>query len=433
MTTNNRRRRIKVAAVGAFLSFDVRISVYLEALKQSLADRVAFIILNTAAPRHILPDLRLTTLVIQAPPDCQDIFPTNCEPGTAAASGLPDPNLDCLAWARDSLQLVYPRLTRSSATNYAAAFYRYAMEFLEDWRPALLLIWNQFVPFHYVLGELAKARGLRVIYMEYGVLPGSFSFDRAGQVGESFPAARPDEFNRLEILPADEQRMARHLEALRLSGRSHRPQPTVPGPGSLLAALNPGRPTIFYAGQSDGDAGLAPYTVRARHSHSPLFADSLEALYALDQLAYRNKWNLIFKPHPIVWRKGSQPLKRDLKATLVLPEADINVLIDRADLITTIVSQCSYLALIRQKPVLMMGYNALKCSGAVYRGWSLETLEQEFQRALAGGYRQEMKSAFLRHAARLARHYLYADHPEGREPYAGTVEDCAAHLLDWAD
>lgn len=46
--------------------------------------------------------------------------------------------------------------------------------------------------------------------------------------------------------------------------------------------------------------------------------------------------------------------------TIIANNVDINKLIDLATVCVTILSQAAYVALIREKPVVMLGYNQLK-------------------------------------------------------------------------
>lgn len=423
-----------VMAVGAFLSFDRRVCLYLEDLAFRLSGHCPMVVVNEAADRHLLPGVSLKAPVLTVPPLVQDVYPRN-----EAAGGRRLPALErCLAdnpflvRAADIFLATWNHLTRKTAEYYVYVYYKYMVRLLDVHRPRVLMLWNKFAAFHYLLDQEARRRCLRVVYMEYGPLPGSLAFDTLGQTGESFPAAERSRFNSLKISSSDLEIMQGHLQWLRLTRFSRRRQPPPMSAETFERGLKPGRPVIFYAGQNDPDAGLVPYDELARDSHSPAFASSLEALSALDRLAERQDWNLIYKPHPIVVFKRSQPLDNlALKRAVVIEKGPIKDFIDRADLLVTISSKSAYDALIHHKPVVTMGYTPLRASGAVYEVFGSDRLEPVLKKALRCGLTPGQKRAFIRHAARMARHYLYADEAQGGlTVYAKTIDDLADLVLE---
>ena len=68
-------------------------------------------------------------------------------------------------------------------------------------------------------------------------------------------------------------------------------------------------------------------------------------------------------------------------------------------------SQVSYLALIREKPVVMLGYIQLRQQGCTYEAFERDRIEEILSEAI----REEMREAFTCHVARLEKAYLYDD------------------------
>jgi len=412
----------KILAVGSFISFDPQICSYLDELNRRLGDAADLLIINTAAQRHWLRDLRLETQSLLVPDICQDVWPSIINyriPETLAAAFKTD---EYLSLAAERLLSSYPRLDHYSAEYYVYMFRKHACRLLDKYRPVAIMLWNRHLPFHFVWDQIAKERGIRRVYMEYGVLPGSFAFDTHGQAGDSIFVIESARFNKLPLEQMDLDIMEDHLLRLKESGLNHKRQPE-----QSIEAISPniklGRPVVFYAGQVDPDAGFAPTTEYSRCWHSPFFESSLSALYVLDQLAFENDWNLIYKPHPITQRKNSQPIEQPLKRAIVISSGNINEIVDQADLLITILSQCSYIALIRHKPVVMLGYNQLRSCGATYEAFSLDAVEKAIQAGLANGLTKKQRMAFIQHAACLGRHYLYHNLSTIGTPYAKTVDD----------
>ena len=88
---------------------------------------------------------------------------------------------------------------------------------------------------------------------------------------------------------------------------------------------------------------------------------------------------------------------------------DINELIDLADVAITIRSSSNYIALIRHKPVLMLGYTQTRGQGCTYEAFCKQDIEPQLKKALKYGFSTEQQEAFLIHLARLFRYYLYDD------------------------
>lgn len=427
-------RQLTALAIGAFKSFDPAICFYIEALGQRLIGSGSWelALLNTAAPRHWLPDIQLNIMEILAPESLWEVRPPLIEPNPSQRAAV-EKCLTRRPWLRraaDNLRTAFPHLDQLSAKFRVFQFFWQIKRLYRQYRPRVVLLWNKFHCQHLVYDHAAREDGLRLIYMEYGVLPGSFTFDATGQMGESFPAMHSSVFNSLPVTDVQTSQMAHHLKDLKQSELNPKPQPPKGCSSELVGRLVKGRPIIFYAGQNDCDAGLVPYTQEARHLHSPLFSSTLEALKTLDLLADKNDWNLVFKPHPIVERNSSQPIDFRLKRAVVLERGDINEIIDLSDLVTTIVSQTAYLALIRDKPVVMLGHIQLKGSGATYEAFDTEALETTFRQALTAGLTLEQKRAFVSHCARLGRYYLYAMSPDkALSAYSGTVNDLADLIM----
>jgi len=135
-----------------------------------------------------------------------------------------------------------------------------------------------------------------------------------------------------------------------------------------LAHYRSGRKTVVYMGQNDFESGMCPYTRNARQYHSSVFKTTLEALEYLSVLAIKDNWNLIFKPHPLVVSLG-HTYKGKQKNIDIVSDVNVNMLIDRADLVITILSQAAYIALFREKSVLMLGYTQLRGKQCTYEAF----------------------------------------------------------------
>ena len=94
---------------------------------------------------------------------------------------------------------------------------------------------------------------------------------------------------------------------------------------------------------------------------------------------------------------------------LFIEYADINELIDIADVVVTILSTTNYNALTRYKPVVMLGYNQTRGKGCTYEAFEKEEIEDTIKEALEKGFTKEQQDAFLKHIAQCLKYYLYDD------------------------
>ncbi|RKI43893.1 hypothetical protein D7V86_01900 [bacterium D16-51] len=285
----------------------------------------------------------------------------------------------------------------------AEGFYRQVLEIL---KPGQVYIWNAFAPLHKVFAKVCAEKGTEVVYVENGVLPGTLAFDRGGQMGESAPAVYCERFCQIPVGLEEREHAKKVLAFLKESGLNRYQQKEDAGfIQSVKDKLLPGRPVVLFAGGLDHMSGLVPHNRKAEKYHSPVFGTSEEAACYLKELARKNGWNLIYKAHP--WLPSEMRSEKD--GFVCLNKGNINDLIDLSDVVVTIVSQVSYLALIRKKPVIMLGYIQLRQQGCTYEAFKKETVEDVLAKALQDGFQEEMEEAFLTHVARLEKAYLYDD------------------------
>lgn len=276
---------------------------------------------------------------------------------------------------------------------------------LRAYKPDLVIVWNQFHPLSKAAQIAARRRGVRLAFTEYGLLPGTLNFDFQGQMGESDIIQNASEFQALHLEFDDLQRANSVLAALRRQKTNRRPQSPFGTAGQRLIERANGRPIVLFAGHNDHASGTTPYDEKARRFHSPLFQNSRQAAGYLATIAKENEWFLIYKPHPFA--AGAQSLNED-EHVAVLADYDINSCIDLAACVVTTVSQASYVALLRDKPLVMIGYNQLRGSGCHYQAESLKDVTPCLRSAIASGFTTDQQTAWSIHVARLLKYYLYS-------------------------
>lgn len=309
--------------------------------------------------------------------------------------------------------------------KYVCTAYKYVTKLLLTIRPEVVLLWNKFGYFHLIFDGLCKKYGIPVIYMESGLLPGTLIFETFGQMGESYPALNSGEFSSLpvtdeELLKAAELRERLYENKLN-RWTSSDPSVYKKDEASLvLEQLDKEKPTLLYAGQNDFESGLFPYTEHTKKFHSPVFGSSDEAAVFLGKLAADKGWNLIYKRHPMMQGRLAMELPENI---IISDKIDIHDAIDIADVTITILSQTSYVSLIRNKPAVMLGYHQLAHKGIIYEAWDKKQIEESISNAIKDGFTDRQKANFIKHIAQLCKYYLYTDFEDDSVQYGKTMED----------
>ena len=320
-----------------------------------------------------------------------------------------------LKWAYDNIATTFPGYAPDEIIGYVLKIDRYCHGVFNFTKPKLCIVWNSFCVFNKIARAIADSKKIPVLYVESGNLPGTINIETYGQMGESKPAVKWGEFGSLPISARDADRAAKVLDYLRKSGFNRNIQKK--SRENLSLKLKKGRPTVFYAGQNDIESGIFPYDENSKKYHSPIFSSSYEAMLHLAELAEENGWNFIYKPHPIMVRWN---VEKDYvpENAIYVKEGDINEIIDASDVTVTILSTTSYIALIREKPVVMLGYMQLRGQGCAYEAFEKEKIGSEIKNALERGFDRGQKQAFAEHVARMNKYYLF-DSGMPREIYYG--------------
>lgn len=304
----------------------------------------------------------------------------------------------------------HPLLGRGYALAWVYYAYHYINQLLNILEPQKVILWNKFYAFHMLFDEICKERGIPVKYMEFGCLPGTICIEGLGQQGESEPAVHYMQFRRKYINYSEKKQAQDIILYLKEAGlnRNLQPQNNYNIGGGRRYSVS--RKNVLYFGQDDFESGLFPYTDTTRTFHSPIFTSSLAALSYLRLISIRNDWNLLYKPHPLVDAIGVENEELEhIDEEDIVRNVNINTLIDSVDIVITIFSQSAYIALIREKPVVMLGYSQLRGKGCVYEAFSLTEVEKQMQKAIQNGFTVKQRKNFKVHVAQLVKYYLFDD------------------------
>ena len=351
------------------------------------------------------------------------VFPNICTPHLFAKEmvikGMDIPIDDEIVKKVESFDYLYQaainfesRYMGSLGKGYAYSFvwnaYEYLCDVITKLDPKKVVMWNEFYAFHTILNGICKEKNIPILYMEFGCLPGTFCIEKYGQQGESLPARASFLYNLLPISKHEIINTQMVLDHLLCTGLNRNIQPSGEVILSKLKYYVPGRKTIVFYGQNEYESGMFPYTKKSKHSHSPIFENSDQAVLYLSEIAERNEWNIIFKPHPTMVNLGFYD-GWEREGVDLVNEVDINKLIDFADVNITILSQTAYISAIRKKPTVLLGYMQLRGKGCVYEVYKKFQIEATISEAISNGVTKSQEKHFIRHCAQLLKYYLYDD------------------------
>jgi len=331
-------------------------------------------------------------------------------------------NTDYLRYAEKNLRKRHYDMGKGYPTWYAYFANKYINELLDIINPEIVVMWNQFHAFHHIFDSICKERKIKTLYFEFGVLPGTYAFDKIGQMGESYPSLFYKKFLELPVSDEELKDAENMLEYLYKSEINRKIQPQS---FDLSDKIDSSKPTILLIGQNDYESGLFPYTEHTKKFHSPIFKSSDASAIYISKLAKKNGWNLIYKQHPLI---NSFELAKDFGPNIIfVKDADINKLIDDSDLVITILSQTGYVSTIRKKPTLMLGYTQLRGKGCTYEAFKKEDIEEVIKIALVNGYTEEQKDSFIKHIAQITKYYLFNDYLFTPQiTYGKGIDECAS-------
>jgi len=324
-----------------------------------------------------------------------------------------------LAEAVDNLKQKHPNMPVNYPEFLVNCVYSFYSEVFNVLKPKVIVLWNEFYAIHHIIKCIAKEEGLNVSYMEFGSLPGTFAIEKTGQMGESFPAITPHQFLSLQVDHEDISHSREVLHYLQTSKLNRNTQKKASDIIAILSREKEKRPIVFYAGQNDYESGIIPYNNNSQQFHSPIFSSSDDAMEYLTTIASKHNLLLVYKPHPLM----NQRHYKDTANVIYVDNADINDLVDIADVTVTILSQVGYISLIRERPTVMLGYTQLKHKMCCYEAFHIDEVEGALLEALRHGHTSSQKESFEKHVAQLLKYYLYDDYASRKLRYGRGLID----------
>lgn len=336
----------------------------------------------------------------------------------------------------NSIAILYRAQYKGINIDYAYEcvyhMYWFMKRLLELLAPSKIFILYSFSVAHRVLAEVCHDCQIPVVFTHMGVLYGTYAYDIDGEMGESLPARYANAFNELYVTDQEIYKASQVWNYLYKNKLNRRVQVKTNIMEIVKQRISATKPIIFCAGQNDCGAGMIPFCDYSRKYHSPNFKTSFESIVYLGHIAFREGWNIIYKPHPLTPLTKEE--KKKLPTNVILVEqGNIYDLIEYADVTVTILSSTAYEALIKKKPVVMLGYNQLKSKGCTYDAFNKREIVSQIKKAIHEGFTIEQQNAFLKHIAQLLKYYLYDDMNEREIRYGRPIPQTVDELYELSD
>lgn len=299
--------------------------------------------------------------------------------------------------------------TERTAIAIATITYMYFSEAIDFYRPELLCLWGCFSPWGRMISDICRWKKIPVCFMEWGVLPGTVSFDFSGSMAESWVAKESGFFNKLPISDGDIEIGRRYLEIANSPELSRNvPQELRDSDVEQIRNYRKrGKKIILYMGCNEAHSGISLTDESRARIHSPFYRNDSEAYQDLVRVCRQHKdWHIVYKPHPIEITRGMK-VDIDASCTTVIYEGGLSEALKLADVSMTILSQSAYVSLVNHVPVVLLGRLQLNDSGAAYVLDSREHLEDIIAEGLEHGITPVMQESLLFHVSRLLKYYTY--------------------------
>ena len=275
-----------------------------------------------------------------------------------------------------------------------------------------VVVWSEHLTGMRLLKWEALRSGARLVFSEYGELPGTtFVCDR-GMFHESWPMRYQEQFCALPV-SSDEigevQKQIQNIVNEKISSKVGQYATDV-----TLTALNlpKGKPVIYVNGVQSHASGLFPRCSDFSKEYSPYFGSNEEMLEYFAKLAEKHDWTILYKDHPNTCNYFSG---QEIRASAlgehvkILGNIDIYDILSLSDMTVSLGSKTVFLSLLNQVPVFLMGpysigSNDLGC-GVYSGGDSEEALVSAIQSARCSGVDVERLAVYL---TRMMKYYYYS-------------------------
>jgi len=286
-----------------------------------------------------------------------------------------------------------------------------------------LVIWGIPLGVSRLVADVAESKNVKVIYAEYGEVPGYFCMSREGGYHKSCVARREAEFVRRAV-SVDELQSTRQLVEWMANSKATSKRYTS---GNLLLPGKAQNATIvFVNGVDECGSGLIPRSTRWSKAYSPKFRSNRDLLLAVLKLSEKLNFFVIYKDHPNVFQFNKSRAIRGLVHPNLYIADDVNVheILNASSAVVSIGSKTVLLAVCRNIPVVLVGpftFGPVSLPMCVFNSGNLKA---DLQRAIEIGVpvKRSNSTDVVTLLAQLIKYYLFPLSNSGACPIQRVAE-----------
>lgn len=294
---------------------------------------------------------------------------------------------------------------RGNSADRSLAGYHHCKHSAHKWltsiKPSIVLAWSSGVyPVSRILHDTARELGIPCYCFERGMLPNTLMLDASGLNAQADLRCNP-----LYSLPkmgkTPSNRLLSPTQQYKVWYNATRPTKyDIEGQKKFEYSLRHSDEKIILVFGGGDVGGLTPRNTAAR-INSPGYVSTEDLLsHVVDVCREKNKYKIIFKPHP-----GDQKKYAGNGYTLVT-KTQARELIQIADCVVTGLTTLAYEVLLLEKPLVLCAQTTLSGTGSAFEAIEASQLFNQIQLALRFP-QQEHQDAFEKHLNALLSTALY--------------------------
>lgn len=306
-------------------------------------------------------------------------------------------------------RLILKGYSKGVACLMAYEIYRYYAEVFKKISPKFIMVWNHWGINSVVPRDIAEHIGIPVLSLERGFVEGTIMASWCGY-GLDIVNTKPTMFREMEVSLCELEHAKKVCHFLEDSSVNRYKQPQNNKLVTIKEKLEGKEKNILIVGSFDIENPAFPLDENTRELYSPIFGESIEMVQYISKIAKKYKWNIIYKPHPLMDKINPKVSTIARKyGAMYVKDVDIYELINIVDVVVCMVSSVSYISLIRGKPVVSLAYTTLREKGCCYEVNKIDEIEKVIDVAINHGMTEEQHNNFIKHVAQINKYYYYDD------------------------
>ena len=286
-------------------------------------------------------------------------------------------------------------------------------------------IWSEFTPMSRVFSAACKHLGLKIAFLEYGVFPDTLTASDA-QAGGHWVRTNKRLFSTIPIDGEDSQKAKQIVKKIRQlhfeTHQKHRESGSRPAAKKLLFLAN-----------HHIDSGVVDKNRLRAKLQKGRWSDNFDAFENLSNFCTEFGISLVYRTHPL-WKKIPGELPESVSVDYADSRESIGLAILGADVVATLNSSSAFLAVILQKPVLIMGGSPLMSSDFIYKAQTKKTLRSSLALVLGNpGSALLYEAEVQEFMAKWIKAEIYAHRGEVFGVKTNGISDLARDLTNWSN